>query len=231
MNRKFYPAIGGAMVALLLASAVGVASGSSGPKVTVRVEGLRRALLLPTETATRSGWVTKFGAPRGVCPATSAAGALDSATKHRWGGTFQRSFSDYEITSILGETHKFTSKNFWEIFVNNVAASAGACEIALRPGEQLLFAAVPQKGPEYPTAIKAPRSAKVGRSFDVTVVWFNAKGKAEPLAGATVSVAGRRGKTNAHGVVPLTPSHSGTFVLQADRAGYIRAAPATVHVS
>jgi hypothetical protein len=231
MNRKLYPAIGAVIVALLVASMATLASGASSSKVTVRVEGLSRTLLPPKTVTAHPGWITRFGAPTGRCPETSAAGALDVATKHGWGGKFESSFGDYEITSILGETHTFTSKDFWEIFVNNVAASAGACASPLRPGEQLLFAAVPQKGTEYPMAIKAPSAATVGHPFDVEVVWFNAKGKAEPLAGATVSVAGRSGKTNGHGVVPLTPSHPGTFVLTADRAGYIRAVPATVHVS
>jgi hypothetical protein len=231
VNRKFYAAIGGALVGVLAASAVGVASGASGasgPKVTVRVEGLSRTLLPPTSTITHSGWI---GAPTHKCPAASVAGALDSATKHGWTGRFQRNLSGYAITSILGETHASTASNVWKVFVNNVPASKGACSTAVRSGEQLLFAAVPRNGTEYPTAIEAPRSVAVGSTFYVTVVWFNAKGKAKPLAGATLSVAGRSGPTNGRGVVPLTPRHSGTFVLQATHAGYIRPVPVTVHVS
>jgi hypothetical protein len=254
MDRKFYAAIGGALVALVVASASGAASGASGiagvsgapgrpasaapgrsgaagapgPRVTVRVEGLSRTLLPPTSTTTRSGWV---GAPTHKCPAASVAGALDSATKHGWGGRFESGLGDYKIASILGETHASTAKNVWKIFVNNAPSSKRACGIALHSGEQLLFAAVPRNGAEYPTAIEAPRTAAVGSTFYVTVVWFNAKGKAKPLAGATLSVAGRSGSTNGRGVVPLTPRHSGTFVLQATDAGYIRPVPVAVHIS
>ena len=208
------------------------AASAADPSVTVRVEGLKRTLLLPTATHTHAGWITKYGAPTGECSAKSAQGALDVATRHRWRGTWSTQYGpEYEITSILGETHSFSSKYYWEIFVNNVAASAGACELKLHAGEQLLFAAVRDSGTAFPLALEAPRSARVGQTFSVKVVYFTAKGIAKPLSGATVSVAGHSGKTNRRGIVPLTPDHAGTFVLHAQRLGYIRAAPVTVRVS
>jgi hypothetical protein len=217
-------------VALLAMPAAAHAAGA--PKVTVRVEGAKKTLLLPTTVQTHSGSITKYGAPKGGCPAQSGQGALDVATRHRWAGKWSTEFGpEYEITSILGETHSFTSKEYWEIFVNNVAASVGACQLHLHAGEQLLFAAVPDSGTAYPLALEAPTSATTGRTFKVKVVYFNGKGIAKPLSGATVSVAGHSGKTNHQGIVPLTPTHAGTFVLQAQHAGYVRAAPVTVHVS
>lgn len=230
MNRKHILALGGATALSLVLWSTGVAA-AAGPGVTVRVEGIKRTLLAPTAVHVRSGSITRFGAPAGACPAASGAGALDAATRHHWVGSWSTSFNDYEITSVLGESHSFTSKDFWEIFVNNVAASAGACSTKLHSGEQLLFAAVPQKGTEFPIAIKAPASATVGHTFTVTVVSFNAKGKSKPLAGATVSVAGHAGKTDSHGTLPLTPSHAGTFTVTAAHAGFIRAAPVQVHVT
>jgi hypothetical protein len=62
-------------------------------------------------------------------------------------------------------------------------------------------------------------------------VWFNAQGKSEPLAGATLSVGGRSGKTNTHGIVRLGASHAGAFLLRAEHTGYIRAAPVRLRVS
>ena len=230
MSRKRFLARGMVVVGLLLAFA-GIAGAASGSGVTVRVEGLTKTLLAQTVVHTHSGWLTRDGAPTGKCPTASAAGALDAATKHGWVGKWDAGVGDYEITSIRGERHPFTSKDHWEIFVNDVSASKRACELSLRPGEQLLFAAVPDKGTEYPLAIQAPSSAKVGHAFNVTVVWYSAKGKPKPLAGATVSVAGHSGTTNSHGVIPLTGSHAGTFTLEAQHAGYIRAAPVTVHLS
>jgi hypothetical protein len=230
MHHKKIFALCGATVAAV-ALMTGAASAASGPAVTVRVEGLKRTLLAPTAVHVHSGSITRFGAPAGACPAASGAGALDAATHHHWVGSWSTSFGDYEITSILRESHAFTSKYFWEILVNNVSASAGACSLKLHSGEQLLFAAVPQKGTEFPIAIEAPASAAVGHTFTVTVVSFNAKGQSKPLAGATVSVAGHSGKTDSNGTVPLTPDQAGTFTINAADTGYIRAAPVMVHVS
>lgn len=230
MSRKRSLALGAAVLATVAALATGVAA-ASGSSVTVRVEGLTHTLLLPKAVKPGSGWITKLGAPTGKCPASSAAGALDLATHHNWGGKWDSSFNDYEVLSILGEQHPFTSKYFWEVLVNNLIANSGVCGTKLHAGDRLVFAAVPDTPTEYPIAIEAPSSATVGHAFRATVVWFNAKGKPKPLAGATVSVAGRSGKTNSHGTLSLTASHAGTFVLTAQHAGYIRAAPVTVKVS
>jgi hypothetical protein len=226
-NRKFYPAVAGALVALLVALAVGVASAASDTTVTVRVEGLSRTLLPPANAKVGSGWITRYGAPKGACPEDTVQGALDLATHHNWRGTWSTQYGpEYEITSILGETHAFAlHKPFWEIFVDHVAASAGACELKLHRGEQVLFAAVPSRGFEYPLALTAPRTATVGQAFTVKVVWFNAKGKARPLAGAKVD-----GKlTDSSGTVQITPTAAGTLTVRATKSGYIRDA-VTVHV-
>jgi hypothetical protein len=220
-----------ATVVATLAMPAAALAAATGPAVTVRVEGLKRTLLAPTVIHPHSGSITKYGAPTGTCPAASAQGALDVATHHDWAGSWSTTYQEYEILSILGETHSFSSKDYWEIFVDNVAASAGACELKLHSGEQLLFAAVPNSPPTYPLALEAPKSATVGHTFTAKVVYFKGSGKAVPLAGATVSVAGHSGRTNGHGTVSLTPSRAGTFMLDADHAGYVRAAPVTLHVS
>jgi hypothetical protein len=223
------------IVALLAMPAAALAAG--GPTVTVRVQGLTRALLLPKAVHTHGGWVTRYGAPRGACPARSAQGALNAATRRRWRGVWTTQFGpEYEITSILGETHSFSSKYFWEIFADNVAATAGACELKLHRGEQLLFAAVPQTGNAYPSALRAPQSVAAGHAFSVKVVWFNARGRAKPLAGARVTGGGLSATTNGSGVATLIAAHAGTLVLHAHHKRsastvYVRAVPVTVHVS
>jgi hypothetical protein len=206
------------------------AAGTS-PRVTVRVEGLKHTLLAPTTVeAPATGSITKGGTPRGKCSTDSAAGALDVATHHRWGAHYSSSFGDIEVLSILGETHKFSSKYFWEIFVNNIAATKGACHIKLRKGQQLLFAAVPSAlgSAESPTALTAPSHATSNVPFKVKVVWFNQlTHKAKPLAGAVVDGV----KTNGFGLARITATHSGTLVLQATKKGFIRTAPVRVTVS
>src|SRR5207302_991013 len=140
---------------------------------TVRIEGRTRTLLPTTRVRTHGGSVTKGGAPKGACPATSAQGALDVATRHRWSGKWFSSLGAYEIFTILGD-HESGTRQFWEIFVNNVSATAGACEVALHRGEQVLFAVAPATGPTvYPLAVSAPRTAMVGHPFTAKVVRFD----------------------------------------------------------
>lgn len=237
MHLKKLIALCGAIAAVLVPVAVqataatGAPSAGRGTTVTIRIEGLKRTLLATATVHTHAGWITKGGTPRGTCPATSAAGAMDAATHHRWGGKYSASVGGLELLSILGEKHAFTSPFFWEIFVGNRAATVGACELKLHAGEQLLFAAVSQKKAEYPIAIRAPRAARVGRPFTARVVWFNAKGLAKPLAGATVSVNGPRGKTGRRGTVSLVGTRPEVSMIHAAKAGFIRAAPVRVRVS
>jgi hypothetical protein len=222
-------------VATLAACAALAAVGSAAAKsaavtaVTVRVEGLNKELLATkTVKVPASGWITKGGTPKGKCSAASAAGALDVATKHHWNGTYSSSLAELEVISILGESHSFTSKDYWEIFANNKAAQVGACELKLHKGEQLLFAAVSDTATNaYPIAATAPGHASVGTAFKVKVVYYNAKGKATPLSGA--SVAGKR--TNTRGIATIKPTKAGTLVLRATKTGYIRAASVHVAVS
>ncbi len=229
MHRRRIPALGGASIALVLALSP-VALAARGPAVTVRVEGKARTLLAPTRVHTHAGSITKGGAPSGAGRATSAAGAHHPATHHRWSGTFSSSFHDYFITAILGDTESGKSF-FWGIWIDNRFAQSGACGIALRPGDQLLFAVVPASGTEYPTALTAPGHAVVGHAFKVKVVWFNGRGRSEPLARARVSGAGVSVVTNGRGVATVVAHHTGTLVLGAARNGYIRSAPVRVHVS
>jgi hypothetical protein len=224
-------ALGGALLTLALTFAAPVPSGASaagGTTVTVRVEGLTRELLATKTVTPHSGWITKGGTPTGKCPATSAAGALDVATHHRWGATYSSSLGEPEIISILGEKHSFSSKYYWSVWTDNHFAQVGSCELKLHRGEQLLFAAVPDTGPTpYPIALSAPSHASKGVAFKVKVVWFPATGASKPLTGAEVDGV----KTGSQGIATITDRRVGTLVLRATKPGYIRAAPVRVTVT
>jgi Domain of unknown function (DUF4430) len=229
MHHRRFLALTGATLAFVLApSAAALAANST--KVTVRVEGNTRTLLAPTIVQTHTGSITQGGAPAGACPAASAAGALDVATHHGWSGTFFSSFNDYEIKTILGDTEN-GKKSYWGIWVNNAYATTGACEIKLKPGDQLLFAVDSVAHHEHPLGLTAAPQAKAGRSFKVKVVSYSDAGVAKPLAGVQVSGAGVKGVTNRNGILTISEPHAGTVVLRAHRTGYIRAAPVSVRVS
>lgn len=223
MNTK--KILGGAAVAVsavtMGVAPAAVASGTP-PKVSVRVEGAKKRLLRATTVQPKRGWITRYGAPKGRCPAASGQGALGVATKGRWKGSWSSSFDEYFITRILGETES-GAKNYWEVFVNNVAATTGACQIKLHKGEKLLFAAVPSTGAsEYPTGIAAPRTATAGKAFTVHVVLYNAKGKPHALKGATVRGGGVKATTNAHGYATIKTTRTGRRVFTASKKGEIR---------
>jgi len=224
MKRTLTGSLAGAL--LVLACIASSAVGAAGPQVSVRVEGKSRTLLAPTLTQTHTGWVTKGGAPTGACSATSAAGALDVATHHNWGGTYSSSLG-LAVSSILGEAHTFSSPFYWSVWVNNSYAQSGVCGIKLHRGDHLLFAVEPDTGYWYPIGLSAPRTTTVGHSFEVKVVWFNVGGKSKPLAGARVAGA----VTNSHGIARLVGHHDGALLLRATRSGYIRSAPARVLVT
>ena len=227
MHKKTILALGGATLALAVASPVALGAGS---QVTVRVEGKQRTLLDTKSIHTHGGFITRGGAPSGTCPATSGAGALDVATKHHWGGNYGSSFG-LAVTSILGESHTFTSNYFWEIFIDNKPATVGACGLSLKRGDALVFAAVPTKGVEYLTAIRAPRSATSGKPFTVKVVRYTGGGVAKPLAGAPVRIGKKSVKTNARGVATVTITGTGKVTVHSAPKGEVRAVPVTVRVT
>jgi hypothetical protein len=225
-------ALSGTTFALVLTPLLTTTALAAANQVSVRVEGKSRTLLSTKTVGTPSGSgsFTIDRTPAGACPKSSAAGALDAATDHRWGGTYSTSFNELELTTILGEKWSFTSPDYWSVWVNNRYASAGLCQLKLHKGDQLLLAAVPDKGSEYPLAIEAPGHATAGRPFAVKVVDYP-KGVAKPLAGAHLSGSGLNAVTNSRGVVSVTVKRAGTIVLHADRQGDIRAAAVRMRVS
>ncbi len=205
------------------AALAGAAPALAGTTVTVRIEGKNKTLLATKKVTAGAGWVTRSGAPKGACSAGSAAGALNTATHGAWAGAFEQSYDDYFITRILGDFES-GSKTFWDIFVNNVSATTGACGITLHRGDQLLFAVVPASGITYPLGLQGPSQARVGGTETVKVIWFDGKGRAKPLRGAHVSGSGVSATSNAQGIVHIHISHPGTLVIKAAKGGYVRSA-------
>jgi hypothetical protein len=232
-------ALSGTTLALVLTPLMSTTALAAGNTVSVRVEGKTRTLLSSTTVSAPSapGSFTIDGTPAGACLKSSAAGALDAATRHRWGGTYSTSFNELELTTILGERWTFSSPNYWSIWVNDRFATAGLCDLKLHKGDQLLLAAVPDKGSEYPLAIEAPSQATAGRPFTVKVVGYFPvvahpnKVVVKPVPDAQLTIAGHHTVTNGKGFLSVTDVHAGTIVLNAGHKGDIRAATVRVRVS
>jgi hypothetical protein len=224
-----FAALGGAVAALaLVLTAPALGAGSS---ITVRVEGLKRTLLPATVAHAESGSVTKAGAPKGSCPGSTAIGYLDSATHHKWAGR-DSSGLGLEITSVLGETHNFSTKGFyWGLWLNNKFASVGLCDLKLKPGDQLLLAPAPGSGTVSPIIVSAPKSAKAGTPFTVKATYFKTLKhgtKLTALQGAKVT--GGAAVTGKNGTVSVTAAKAGKLTVVATEKGFVRA-EATVTVS
>ena len=161
-------------------------------------------------------------------PGSTAIGYFDSATRHRWTGSFS-SFG-IAVTNVLGENHPFTSKDFfWGLWVDNRFASVGLCDLKLKPGDALLVAPAPDKGTFFPIVLKAPAKAVAGRPFSVKASYFKtSKGAGKPLPGVRLTDAGA--VTDKHGAASLTATKPGKLTIVATEKGFIRA-EATVKVT
>jgi hypothetical protein len=210
-------------VSLLACAAAGTfADAAAAAGVTVRVEGKSRTLL--AQTAPLTG-LTKVMRDGHLCSATTGAAALQRATRGNWSGSWSSSLSDFEVLKIKGETDSYsTTKSYWEVFVNDTPASTGICGMKLKGSENILFAAVGNtEKPGDPIGIVSAMPASGGTPGSVKVVAYSAKGKAAPLAGATVTVNGKSaGTTNAQGVASIPSTATGKLDVVVSKTGYIR---------
>jgi hypothetical protein len=223
-----------AALACLLLGAPAALAGSPAT-VTVRVLGPApnyEALTPPTEVTTTTTPVTKEG---GSCSGTSAAGALELATKADWSGTWDTEFNDYEVIGIDGLNFPFETGSpanyYWSIWLGSTYEEAGICEIELEAGDQVLF--VPYcYGPSCPPepsgllGIEAPALTDAGQPVALTVVRYGPKGETTPLAGVTVQAkaganvpagtsAPTSAPTNSEGRTTLSFSGGGSYTLRA----------------
>jgi hypothetical protein len=231
-SRRMLPALAGALLSLLLLACVmsTASAQAAGPAtVTVRVLGPAPAYesLTPlTELTTTSTPVTKDG---GSCSGTSAAGALELASKGDWEGTWSAKYNDYEVISIDGKSFPFeegsSANYYWSFWLNNKYSEEGVCEPELQSGEQVLFvpACYGTGCPPAPNvlAIEAPATAEVGKPTTVTVLSYpNAGGEPTPAVGATVEGGGDSNAppTNAQGQTTLVFAGDGNYTIDATGA-------------
>jgi hypothetical protein len=217
MTGRSILALGGASLALAVAPAV-----ASAATVTARIEGASKTLQKAKTVSTPSGSITKFGAPAGACPGSSAQGALQAATGGRWKGSYSKTYSEYFVSSILGETPN-SKTGYWGIWVNHKYATTGACQIALKARDDVLFAVDSVKKHEHPLGITAPQKATAGKAFTVKVVQYSDSGKASPVVGAHLKAkAGINVTTGKGGKAAVLVSKARKLTLTATDAGTIR---------
>jgi hypothetical protein len=216
------------LVAAALASAL-VAGPASAASVSVRVEGDTATLVPRTTVQTAPGRITKDGDPAHACDAQNAIGALERATAGDWGGPWSSSFG-YLVEEIRGETHDAATQTYWRISVDGADATAGVCDLALRDGQELLFSPAGYTSSPPLLELTAPAVARAGAPVTVEVAELSPAGQATPRAGATVTVGGASGVTDAQGRAVLQIAALGDVELRAEAPGAIRDTGETICV-
>jgi hypothetical protein len=84
--------------------------------------------------------VLKDGDSEHACAGTSAAGALDLATKGEWGGGWSEGFG-YGVETIEGVDYPFGGADRWAFWLDDqpVGVGTGVCGAELSSGDSLLF--------------------------------------------------------------------------------------------
>jgi hypothetical protein len=239
------PAFAGVALSLflmVLAFACAASADAAGPAtVTVRVIGANGQSLLPlTQLTTTTTPVVKDGKSEDSCTGTSAAGALELATKGAWDGEWNSSFG-YGVETVEGVSYPFTQPDYWTFWLDNKASEVGVCGVELNQGDSVLFfvecfsqtSGVCPPTPPNVLAIEAPSTAEAGKPTTVTVLSYpNAGGEPKPAIGATVTGGGSAPApaTDAQGQTTLTLSSRGTSILRATGAGEESSIPGEVFV-
>jgi hypothetical protein len=198
--------------------------------VTVRIEGAG-ATLLPQTVVQTTAAKTLRGHP---CSASSAGGALNTATRAHWSGTYSTGggFADFFVTSILGESP--TGNNFWTLWVNGRSSSTGACSTQLHAGDrELWFDCVADAHfncTNNPLGLTVPADVRVGRSFAASVVQLDGSGHSAPMTGAAITGDGVVGLSTAGGNASLVARRTGLIALQATKSGATPSDPVSICV-
>jgi hypothetical protein len=193
-------------------------------QVTVRVEGLSETKVPPTLLTTTTTPVVKDGNPEHSCPGTSAAGALELATKGEWGGKWFAGLG-YSVETIESESYPFTQPYYWTFWINHKSQEVGVCGVEMQSGDEVLLfpECFSEKAGEcppnpLPLGVEAPATANVGEAVTVTVKQYNAKGEASPAVGANVIGGGAGSSTDSEGHATLKFFGKGAFTLRVSGA-------------
>jgi hypothetical protein len=238
LNRR---SLGLTAVLLALACALTATPALAGgpANVTVRVEGDNTTLVPRAALTTSASPIYPDGTH--ACSGTSAGGALNDATNGNWVARYDTSLGQYVVEGIMGETHTFTSPEYWAIYINDVPASTGACDAELQPGDSVLYAAAPTSGATpAPLELSVPAAAPRGQSFTVTATevvttYGHAPDYApmttrQPAAGATIGGGDSAVTTGSDGRATITVGHTGLIGLRASKSGDVRSATESVCV-
>jgi hypothetical protein len=206
---------------------------AAGPTtVTVRAVGSSdQPVLGLTQVTTNETPVVKDGNSEHSCAGTSAAGALQLASKGEWGGGWSAGFG-YGVEAIEGVNYPFGNQDRWAFWLDNQPAPSGTgvCGAELNTGDSVLFFAecvsketgvCPSTAPGV-LAIEVPATVEVKQPVTVTVMAYpGAGGAPAPAKGVTVVGGGDTSAppTDEQGQTTLVFAGEGQYTIDADGSG------------
>jgi hypothetical protein len=198
-------------------------------RVTVRIEGDAVSLMKTVDVPTTG----TFGPDN--CPYDTAGGAIEIATEGNWDR------SQYAQT-ILGETHQYNERDWWNYWLNREWSSKGICDASqpIQDGDEILMIVQRDDANFNPTVfplfMTGPSSVERGQEARFTVTehvysYSTSTTTRGPSSGATVAGGGASAVTGDDGTATLTFSQSGTFEMRATRTSRARSNPVVVVVT
>jgi hypothetical protein len=168
----------------------------------------------------------------GGCPGHSAGGAIDKAVAGNWD---QMAF----VSTILGETHMYAARDYWNFWINDTYAQQGICAYTVNPGDRILMLVQRDDAASKPTVFPltlagVPSTVTAGQPFTVTVSELRTDGVTTTptaIAGATVAGGGISAQTDGDGHATLALPTAGDVVLRATQTGDVGSDGARVTVS
>ncbi|HEX2086743.1 MAG TPA: hypothetical protein VHF89_13780 [Solirubrobacteraceae bacterium] len=218
----------GLTAAVLLAAPLAAAPAALADTAHVRIEGDGVSLAKTVEVP-QSG---TFGPDS--CPYDSPGGAIEVATGGDWD---QSAFTH----TILGETHDYAQRDWWNFWLNRDWSNEGICATTLDDGDEVLMIVQRDDASFNPTVFplfvtEAPGTVERGRPARVTVAehtysYSTSTTTRGPAEGATVAGGGATATTGSDGVATLTFDRAGDVELRATKASRARSNAVSVVVT
>jgi len=231
-----------ALAVLLVLLGTAPSAVAAGPAtVSVRAVGTDGQSVLPlTDLTTNETPVVKDGDSEHACAGTSAAGALQLASKGNWNGEWSGGFG-YGVETIEGVSYPFSGPDRWAFWLDNEPVGTGVCGAELSSGDSVLFfeecvskeAGVCPSIPPGVLAIEVPATVEVKEPVTVTVLSYPGEGgEPKPADGVTVVGGGDTSAlaTDAQGQTTLVFAGEGGYTIDAVGSGEPPTIPAEAFV-
>jgi hypothetical protein len=246
VSRRIRPALAGALIGILAVLALCSTSLAAPVTVKLRVEGSTKTLFEGEVTTQGETFETASsksphpcnyaengntkGSPNGGTPSGTPTTALRDAAMAdglAFNAEWSTEFGDFLVTQVGSDVDEEKEPyDSWGYAVNDTTAPVGGCQIALAPGNEVLWA-YNYFNLHHLLSITGPASVDAGKSFSVHVVDgqtgqpISGAAIGEMTAGVTTTIPGSP-TTDANGNATITLAHAGSVTLKATQLESVR---------